>query len=62
MHAQAWTDPYYQVDYRFDGSQQICLNCHIPLENQQENRVIGFRDSEKFDPILEPNPDFDVEL
>lgn len=62
MHAQAWTDPYYQVDYRFDGSQQICLNCHIPLENQQENRVVGFRDSEKFDPILEPNPNFDAEL
>ncbi len=62
MHAKAWTDPYYQVDYRFDGSQQICLNCHIPLENQQENRVVGFRDNEKFDPILQPNPDFDVEL
>lgn len=26
IHAQAWTDPYYQVDYRFDGSQQIRLN------------------------------------
>ncbi len=62
MHAMAWTDPYFQVDYRFDGSQQICLNCHIPLENQQENRVIGFRDTEKFDPILEPNPDFDADL
>ena len=62
MHAKAWTDPYYQVDYRFDGSQQICLNCHIPLENQQENRVVGFRDKEKFDPILQPNPTFDAEL
>jgi len=62
MHAKAWTDPYYQVDFAFDGSQQICLNCHIPLENQQENLVLGFRDSERFDPILKPNPDFDRAL
>jgi len=62
MHSKAWTDPYFQADYRFDGSQQICLNCHIPLENQQENRVVGFRDSEKLDPILQANPDFDMEL
>jgi hypothetical protein len=62
MHAMAWTDPYYQVDFIFDGSQQICLNCHIPLQNQQENLVLGFRDSERFKPILKPNPEFDAEL
>ncbi|MEK6776574.1 MAG: multiheme c-type cytochrome [bacterium] len=59
MHAHAWTDPYFQVDFVFDGSLQICLNCHIPLENQQENLVLGFRDREKLDPILKPNPNFD---
>ncbi len=62
IHAHAWTDPYFQVDTRFDGDQQICMNCHIPLENQQENRVTGFRDRAKLDPILEPNPDFDPAL
>jgi hypothetical protein len=62
MHARAWTDPYYQIDYVFDGSQQICLNCHIPLENQQEDLVVGFRDREMFKPILRPNPDFDASL
>lgn len=62
MHAQAWTDPYYQIDFVFDGSQQICLNCHIPLQNQQENLVIGFRDRQRFKPILKKNPDFDAEL
>jgi len=62
MHARAWTDPYYQVDYVFDGAQQICLNCHIPLENQQENLVLGFGDKEMFKPILEPNPAFDEDL
>jgi Cytochrome c554 and c-prime len=62
MHAKAWTDPYYQVDYIYDGSQQICLNCHIPFENQQENLVLGFKDKEKFRPILKPNPNFDPAL
>lgn len=62
MHAMAWTDPYYQIDYVFDGAQQICLNCHIPLEDQQEHLVIGFRDKEMFKPILKPNPNFDTVL
>ena len=62
VHAQAWINPYYQIDYVFDGSQQICFNCHIPLENQQEDLVVGFRDKEMFKPILEPNPDFDQAL
>ena len=62
IHSQAWTDPYFQVDFRFDGSQQICLNCHIPLDRQQEHKVLGFRDAEKWDPILAPNPDFDPKL
>ncbi len=62
IHSQAWTDPYFQVDFRFDGSQQICKNCHIPLENQQEYLVLGFRDKEKWDPILKPNPGFDAKL
>ncbi len=62
MHAKAWTDPYFQVDYVFDGSQQICLNCHIPLQNQQENLVLGFQDRERFEPVLKPNPAFDPQL
>ena len=62
MHAQAWTDPYFQVDFAFDGSQQICLNCHTPLDTQQPTLVLGFRDREKFRPILAPNNSFDAEL
>jgi len=62
MHSRAWTDPYFQVDWRFEGSEQICRNCHTPLEDQQENRVLGFRDAEKWDPILAPNPRFDQAL
>ncbi|HEY5999552.1 MAG TPA: multiheme c-type cytochrome [bacterium] len=62
MHAQAWSEPYFQVDFTYDGSQQICLNCHTPLENQQENLVLGFEDREKFHPILKPNPSYDPTL
>ena len=62
MHAHAWTDPYFQVDFEFDGSQQICLNCHTPLQDQQENLVLGFQDREKFQPILAPNKSFDAAL
>jgi len=62
IHSQAWTDPYFQVDWRFEDKPQICKNCHIPLDRQQEHQVLGFRDNEKWDPILAPNPDFDAEL
>jgi hypothetical protein len=62
MHARAWTEPYFQVDFKYDGSLQICLNCHTPLVNQQQDLVLGFRDRDKFDPILAPNPDYDSAL
>lgn len=62
IHNQAWTDPYFQVDWIFDGSPQICKNCHIPLDRQQEHKVLGFNDAEKWDSILESNPDFDAKL
>lgn len=62
MHAHAWTDPYFQVDFEFDRSQQVCLNCHTPLRDQQEDLVLGFRDREKFQPILAPNESFDKTL
>jgi hypothetical protein len=62
IHSQAWTDPYFQADWHFDGSPQICKNCHIPLDRQQKFKVIGFYDDEKWDPILKVNPDFDRKL
>lgn len=60
--AQAWTEPYFQVDFVWDNSMQICKNCHTPLANQQEHLVLGFNDKAKLDPILEPNPDYDPDL
>ena len=61
-HSQAWTDPYFQADWVYDGSQQICKNCHIPLDRQQEHKVAGFRDKERWQPVLESNPEFDPAL
>ena len=62
MHSRAWTDPYFQADWRFDGGQQICRNCHTPLDVQQEQRVAGFHDADRWRPVLEPNPGFDAAL
>ncbi|HEC13018.1 MAG TPA: hypothetical protein ENI80_07170 [Acidiferrobacteraceae bacterium] len=62
IHSQAWTDPYFQADWKFEDKQQTCKNCHIPLDRQQEYKVLGFRDEEKWDPILAPNPAFDPKL
>ncbi|MFV1998373.1 MAG: multiheme c-type cytochrome, partial [Acidiferrobacterales bacterium] len=62
IHSQAWTDPYFQTDWKFEGEQQICRNCHTPLDRQQEQKVIGFRDPGMEDPVLQPNPDFDPTL
>ncbi|MEN8108150.1 MAG: multiheme c-type cytochrome [Pseudomonadota bacterium] len=62
IHSQAWTDPYFQTDWQFDGSQHVCRNCHTPLDRQQPHLILGFRDKDKWDPIMEPNPDFDPDL
>jgi hypothetical protein len=62
MHSRAWTDPYFQADWQYDGSQQLCRNCHTPLDRQQPQLILGFRDQEKWDPIMAANPDFDTGL
>ncbi|HEV2548898.1 MAG TPA: multiheme c-type cytochrome [Stellaceae bacterium] len=62
IHHAAWTDPYFQADFRFDGSQQICKNCHTPLDRQQDATVLGFYDAAKWHPILAPNSEFDSSL
>ncbi len=62
IHHDAWDDPYYQVDRHFDGDQQVCLNCHTPFAAQQPERVLGFRDRARWEPVLAPNPDFDPAL
>jgi cytochrome c553 len=62
IHSQAWTEPYFRVDWKFDGSQHSCRLCHTPLDRQQPQKVLGYRDTDKWDPIVEDNPDFDSKL
>jgi len=62
IHSQAWTDPYFQVDWQFDNAQHICRLCHTPLDRQQPYRVLGYHDKAKWEPVLAENPEFDPEL
>ena len=62
IHSKAWTDPYFQTDWKFDDSQHSCRLCHTPLDRQQPQKVLGYRDTDKWDPIVENNPDFDSKL
>ena len=62
IHSKAWTEPYFQADWKFDGRQHSCRLCHTPLDRQQPDKVLGYRDTDKWDPILENNPDFDPKL
>ena len=62
IHSQAWTDPYFQTDWQFEGRQHSCRLCHTPLDRQQPEKVLSYRDSDKWDPVLEHNPDFEPGL
>ncbi len=39
MHAQAFTDPFFQAYWKKDRQVWVCLNCHTPLENQQPTLI-----------------------
>lgn len=62
IHSRAWTDPYFQTDWQFEDAQHTCRLCHTPLDRQQPHKVLGYRDTDKWDPITEDNPDFDPKL
>ena len=62
IHARAWSDPYFQTDWQFDDAQHSCRLCHTPLDRQLPRKVLGYRDKDKWDPILADNPEFDPKL
>ena len=53
IHSQAWTDPYFQGDYIFDGEQYICRTCHTPLDRQLPELAVDYLDKNKWYPVLE---------
>lgn len=61
-HAHAWTDKQFQAELKKESSPFMCINCHIPLQNQQEYIIKGLKNSDIYQPIKEKNPHFDKEL
>ncbi|NOY15725.1 MAG: hypothetical protein GXP23_02105 [Gammaproteobacteria bacterium] len=62
IHSKAFTDPYFQADWKFEDKRDSCRLCHTPLDRQQPQTVLGYRDASKWDPVLEENPNFDSKL
>jgi hypothetical protein len=61
VHSQAFVDPFFQAYWRKDKHIWVCLNCHAPLQNQQEAVVTSLKG--RIDrPESHPNPDFDPAL
>lgn len=61
-HAIALQDLQFQAEWAKDDSLWVCLNCHTPLQNQQEFIILGIRDGDYFKPVKEENPYYDPQL
>ncbi len=61
-HAHAWTDQQFQAELKKESSPLLCINCHIPLQNQQEYIVSGFVNGDIYQPAKRTNPNFDHKL
>ena len=46
-HSHAWTDLQFQAEIKKESSPFMCINCHIPIQNQQEFIVTGLIDGDK---------------
>ena len=60
-HAVAFQDLQFQAEWTKDNT-YVCLNCHTPLQNQQEFIITGLIDGDHKNPVKEPNPQFDQKL
>ena len=61
-HSHAWTDLQFQSELKKESSPFMCINCHIPLQNQQEYIIKGLIDGDIYQPVKEKNPHFDERL
>lgn len=62
FHAIALQDPQFQGEWKRDGNLWVCLNCHTPLQDQQEFIILGKEDGDYYKPVQKKNPDYDPEL
>lgn len=61
-HANAWTDLQFQAELKKESSPFFCINCHIPLENQQEYLIRGMIDGDIYQPVRIKNKRWDKKL
>jgi hypothetical protein len=61
-HSHAWTDLQFQAELKKETSPFMCINCHIPLQNQQEYIIKGLINGDIYQPVKEKNPHFDKAL
>lgn len=62
-HSLALHDLQFQSELAKDSSPDwICLNCHIPVQNQREEIVLGLANGDFRKPVKIPNPGFDPQM
>jgi len=61
-HATALQDPQFQAEWAKDEHLWVCINCHTPLQNQQEFIILGKENGDYFKPVKRANPNFDAGL
>lgn len=61
IHSVAFQDPQFQSEWKKDGV-YVCLNCHTPLQNQQEFIVAGLINGDHKNPVKIANEEFDEVL
>ncbi|MBM9588845.1 cytochrome C554 and C-prime [Leptospira sp. 201903075] len=62
-HANALSDIQFQSELAKPSSPKwICLNCHIPVQNQRETIITGLKNGNYFRPVEVPNPHFNPDM
>ncbi len=62
-HASALADIQFQGELaKPDSPKWLCLNCHIPIQNQRSYRVTGLENGDPLKPVKQDNPHFDPKL
>jgi len=63
IHARAWDDDQYQAELKKDPAiHWICINCHLPLYDQQAQLPVGIEDGDLRRARLVDNPGYDETL
>ena len=62
-HANALRDIQFQAEItKKDSPKWLCLNCHIPVQNQRSYIVTHLEDDDILRPVTRPNPMFDPRM